>query len=95
MFFLELHYKSNVKATVSTLNYCQACQSKKLVLGRIIKTYICALLRWVVQENIWFSARLGLKGVTKGGGRVWYSCIHSNLLSTEFQRYESDWLSAS
>ena len=30
----------------------------------------------------------------KGGGGVWYSCIHSNLQSAEFQRHEPDWLSS-
>ena len=31
--------------------------------------------------------------IPKGGEGVWYSCIHSNLQSVEFQRHESDWLS--
>ena len=29
----------------------------------------------------------------KGGGGVWYSFIHSNLQSTEYQKHESDWMS--
>ena len=30
----------------------------------------------------------------KGGGGVWYSCLHSNLQSVEFLWHESDWLIA-